>query len=261
MNEETKQETLIDSFIEETKDAGMKASKKLISWVAGLAFTAIIGSSLVLLWPDRQSQIVGVPTWTPSPQVQPAPTRPPVQIVEVQPAISEGEKAILSSLVDLTAAVGNLAAEIYEWRNPPASPAPEQPPVGTYVEIGGLVPIAPETAQEASSALPERQISVWEDGNCWTPPTATVLHLCGADASDGYVIRWVGVPGDNVGPEIPDSDWHAVRGLGDSPVWSGHHPATGEVVAIDYWAGGHVLAVRASGRLLFRIDRKHRIQK
>ena len=103
-------------------------------------------------------------------------------------------------------------------------------------------------------------LSVWEDGGCWTPADARVLHLCGADAGDGYVIRWIGVHGDSRGPEIPDADWLAVRGGGDRLVWSGHHPATGEAVSVTYWSGGHVLAVHVAGRLEFRIDRAHRVQ-
>ena len=103
-------------------------------------------------------------------------------------------------------------------------------------------------------------LSVWEDGGCWTPADARVLHLCGADAGDGYVIRWIGVAGDSRGPEIPDADWLAVRGGGDRLVWSGGHPATGEAVTVNYWAGGHVLVVHVAGRLEFRIDRHHGVK-
>ena len=103
-------------------------------------------------------------------------------------------------------------------------------------------------------------LSVWEDGTCWTAGDARALHLCGADAGDGYVIRWIGVAGDSRGPEIPDADWLAVRGGGDRLVWSGGHPATGEAVSVTYWSAGHVLAVHVAGRLEFRIDRHHGVK-
>ena len=35
--------------------------------------------------------------------------------------------------------------------------------------------------------------------------------------------------------------------------------ARADAVTIDYWAGGHVLAVRVAGSLLFRIDRRHEV--
>ena len=66
-----------------------------------------------------------------------------------------------------------------------------------------------------STATPTPALSVWEDGTCWTAADMQVLHLCGADAGDGYVIRWIGVSGDSRGPEIADADWLAVRGGGD----------------------------------------------
>ena len=121
---------------------------------------------------------------------------------------------------------------------------------GEGIGVSGETAVAGETAAAAV-------ISVWEDGTCWTPGDARVLHLCGADAGDGYVIRWIGVPGDSRGPEIPDADWLAVRGGGDRLVWSGAHPATGEAVRVTYWSAGHVLAVHVGGRLEFRIDRNH----
>ena len=114
---------------------------------------------------------------------------------------------------------------------------------------------------EPTPDRPHLHLSVWEDGNCWAPPDISALNLCGAAAGDGYVVRWIGVHGDSRGPDIPDSDYLAVRGGGDRLIWSGHHPATGEAVTINYWAGGHVLAVHVAGRLLFRIDRLHNVKR
>ena len=131
------------------------------------------------------------------------------------------------------------------------------PAVGTAV-AGGETAVA--GSQEPVAGETAAVLSVWEDGTCWTPGDARVLHLCGADAGDGYVIRWIGVAGDSRGPEIPDADWLAVRGGGDRLVWSGGHPATGEAVTVTYWAGGHVLAVHVAGRLEFRIDRHHGVK-
>ena len=120
--------------------------------------------------------------------------------------------------------------------------------------------VAPVSAVEVQPTPEPPSLAVWEDGTCWTPADMQVLALCGADPGDGYVIRWRGVHGDSRGPEIPDADYLAVRGGGDRLVWSGHHPATGEMVAVTYWSGGHVLAVHVAGRLLFLIDRLHRVQ-
>ena len=105
---------------------------------------------------------------------------------------------------------------------------------------------------------PTPALSVWEDGTCWTPADMQVLHLCGADAGDGYVIRWIGVHGDSRGPEIPDADWLA----GQRAVaigWCGAAIIRRRVrlVTVNYWSGGHTLAVHAAGRLLVRIDRNH----
>ena len=234
--------------------AGRSFGRKLIATVAGLAFTAIIASGAVFLWPDRQAVAVGVPTWTPAPsQIQPAPTRPAVQIVEVVPQETEADRRIMGILDKLTVAMDNLAAEVHVASGSQAS---QQPVVAVS---GGPDVVAPIESLNAHAPTPAPAVSVWEDGVCWTPAVATVLHLCGADASDGYVIRWVGVPGDSRGPEVPDADWHAVRGTGDRLVWAGVHPGTGDAVTIDYWAGGHVLAVRVAGSLLFRIDRRHEV--
>ena len=120
--------------------------------------------------------------------------------------------------------------------------------------------VAPVSAVEVQPTPKPPSLAVWEDGTCWTPADMQVLALCGADPGDGYVIRWRGVHGDSRGPEIPDADYLAVRGGGDRLVWSGQHPATGELVAVTYWSGGHVLAVHVAGRLLFLIDRLHRVQ-
>ena len=131
-----------------------------------------------------------------------------------------------------------------------------QPPVRTEnpAVAGG------ETAEASGEAA--RAISVWEDGGgCWTAADTQVVHLCGAAESDGYVMRWVGVAGDNRGPEIPDAEWMAIHGRGgDEVVWQGAHPGTGDAVSVSYEAGGHALAVRVAGRLLFRIDRLHRVR-
>ena len=127
---------------------------------------------------------------------------------------------------------------------------------GETAVASGQVPVA-----RGETAVAGPAIYVWEEkGSCRTPRDSQALHLCGADAGDGYVIRWVGVAGDSRGPEIPDADWLAARGGGDRLVWSGTHPGTGEAVTVNYWARGHVLVVHVAGRLAFRIDRLHRVQ-
>ena len=244
--------------------AGVKSGKKMIGAVASLAVTAMIGSAAVFFWPDRQSQVVGVSTWTPEPSaIQPAPAdinRPAVQVVEAMPQETEADRRIQSDLQKLEQAVANLAAAL-------ATPTPDTATAGGFRVGQAVGPDAPAQdviepfdgrPQDAVAATTEPQLSIWEDGGgCWTPADISVLHLCGADAGDGYVIRWIGVAGDSRGPEIPDSDYLAVRGEGDQLVWAGNHPATGEAVTVTYWAAGHVLAVHAAGRLLFRIDRNH----
>ena len=246
--------SLRDDTFDGVGTVGRSFGRKLIATVAGLAVTAIIGSGAVFLWPDRQAVAVGVPTWTPAPaQIQPASTRPAVQIVEVQPQETEADRIIMEQISRLTTALDNLAAEVHVSSG-------IQAPVAAVVPVsGGPGVVAPIEAESAPVPTPAPSVNVWEDGNCWTPGVATVLHLCGAAESDGYVIRWVGVSGDNTGPQIPDADWHAVRSTGDRLVWAGVHPVTGDAVTIDYWAGGHVLAVRVVGSLLFRIDRRHEV--
>ncbi len=235
--------------------AGVKSGKKMIGAVASLAVTALIGSAAVFFWPDRQSQVVGVPTWTPEPSaIQPAPpdiNRPAVQVVEVQPQETEADRIIMQQIQQLTTAIDNLAAEVHVSSGTQAAPAAGH--VQDVVTAAAAKPLDVVVEPAATSAL-----SIWEDGGgCWTPADISVLHLCGADAGDGYVVRWIGVAGDSRGPEIPDSDYLAVRGEGDQLVWAGNHPATGEAVTVTYWAAGHVLAVHSAGRLLFRIDRNH----
>ena len=158
-------------------------------------------------------------------------------------------------LLDMTEAI--LERPELESQGPAAvtAVASGQEPVASG-ETAGARGQGPGARGETAGAV----LSVWEDGGCWTPADARALHLCGADAGDGYVIRWIGVHGDSRGPEIPDADWLAARGGGDRVVWSGGHPATGEAVSVTYWSGGHVLAVHVAGRLEFRIDRAHRVQ-
>lgn len=228
--------------------------RKAIRYVLALSVPLVIATvGGFVLQQSRQLPVIGdvvpVPTWPP--EVVPA----PVQIVEVQAQETEADRIIMEKIRHLTTAVDNLAAEVAEQGGVAGA---AQKPVETIIDDSGTgIPSGVETHPVVPVALPEPAISVWEDGTCWTPATVTVLHLCGADASDGYVIRWIGVHGDSTGPQIPDADWHAVRGTGDRLVWSGVHPATGDAVTVDYWAGGHVLAVRLAGRLLFRIDRGH----
>ena len=199
-----------ERIADSARDVGRSFGRKLIATVAGLAVTAVIGSGAVFFWPDRQAVAVGVPTWTPAPaQIQPASTRPAVQIVEVMPQETEADRIIMEKIARLTTALDNLAAEVHVSSG---IQAPQQPVVAVSGGPGVDTPIEPESAPVPT---PAPSVSVWEDGNCWTPAVATVLHLCGASESDGYVIRWVGVPGDNTGPQIPDADWHAVRGTGD----------------------------------------------
>ena len=236
--------------------AGVKSGKKLIGAVASLAVTAMIGSAAVFFWPDRQSQVVGVPTWTPEPSsIQPAPpdiNRPAVQVVEVIPQETEADRIIMQQIQQLTTAIDNLAAEVHVSSGAQVAPAKQA------LDVVEASTGSTQDVVAAPTTTPEPALSIWEDGGeCWTPADISVLHLCGAEAGDGYVIRWIGLQGDSRGPEIPDSDYLAVRGRSDQLVWAGNHPATGEAVTVTYWAAGHVLAVHAAGRLLFRIDRNH----
>ena len=237
---------------------GKRAYRGLIKYVAGFAGTVIFGAVGVWLWPGGAPEaVVGVPTTAPAAgQIQPAPAdinRPAVQVVEVYAQETEADRRIMQILDQLTAAVGHLASEVHESSGVQAPPVGQAPDVGTAAAEGPL-DIVPEIRQRPV-------LSIWEDGNCWTPADMPVMQLCGAAEGDGYVIRWMSVAGDSRGPEIPDADWLAVRGKRDHLVWSGHHPATGELVTVNYWAAGHVLAMHAAGRLLFRIDRLHRVSR
>ena len=231
-----------------------------LSLVVTIAISAVLLVLLGLLYQRSAGiPVVGatVVTYTPTVAVQAAPTaiaRPAVQVVEVQPLETESDRIIMEILHQLTTAVDNLAAEV------DASTRMQESPVEVVAQVSQDASRIGSVRGEPVS-LSEPTISVWEDGTCWTPATATVLHLCGADEADGYVVRWVGVAGDNPGPEIPDADYLATRSGGDRLVWSGVHPATGDAVTVDYWSGGHVLAVRSAGHLLFRIDRGHGVVK
>ena len=183
----------------------------------------------------------------PTPNYQAEPTEPtPIAVLPDQPR--GHEKAILDQLVNLTVAVQHLTASVHDSNTLNR---------GTQTEVYQTSSVAEPTPTPVPTPSPV--LNVWEDGTCWTPQDMQVLHLCGAAASDGYVIRWLGVHGDSEGPHIPDSDWLAVREGRDKLVWAGHHPATGEQVTVTYWAGGHVLAVHVAGRLHFRIDRYHSV--
>ena len=221
--------------------------------VAGVLYTLATGGG------DRAAAApVVAATMTPTVAATPLATLAVGARVEAAPAQEMDAEQILDlaeRLLDMTEAI--LQSPELESQGPAAvtAVAGGQEPVASGEAAGargqGLV-----ARGETAGAV----LSVWEDGTCWTPGDARVLHLCGADAGDGYVIRWIGVPGDSRGPEIPDADWLAARGGGDRLVWSGGHPATGEAVTVNYWAGGHVLAVHVAGRLEFRIDRSHRVQ-
>lgn len=215
----------------------------------------------------RSEAKVGVPTWTPSPGSTPRPDdleQPAVQVIEVYPQETEADRRILDSLAGVITVLGNLAAEVEKLvclQDPACAQAGAQAPVAVPdSDLGMDTPTTvPEVENGPDTAVSAMILSVWEDGSCWTPPDLQVLQLCGAAAGDGYVVRWLGVHGDGRGPEIPDSDWLATQGGGDRLVWAGPHPGSGELVTINYWSGGHVLAVHAAGRLLFRIDRNHSV--
>ena len=193
---------------------------------------------------------VAAATYTPTPFVMPTAT--PVEksvgtYVESMPVatsdLQDTLDRIASALEYLTEAEYRRAQSEY----PPST--------GPTVAPSNNVAVAVQP-----TPVPQRTLNVWEDGSCWVPDDMPVLMLCGAAESDGYVIRWRGVHGDSRGPEIPDADYMARSGV-DELVWSGHHPATGEMVTVDYWAGGHVLAVKVAGKMLFRIDRNHKVQR
>ena len=207
------------------------------------AFTlALVATAAWYIFPPGPSRVIAAePTPVPEPNLAVG-TKVEAGALAVNP---DPNQQIMDRLDDVLAVLEYLAERAYEEAqqdNPPAA----MPTVAAGVEVKPT-PDPPS-------------LNIWEDGNCWPPDHIQVLTLCGASAGDGYVLRWRGVPGDNRGPEIPDADYLANRGGGDRLIWSGNHPATGEAVTIDYWSSGHVLAVKASGRLLFRIDRAHRVQ-
>ena len=219
-----------------------------------IAIALVLG---MIFFPAAEGQANGAPTWTPMPvAVQSEPTGTPVPLAQPTasyeavsihqvPVVKDREQLTLNLLARMERTLAERDAEIARLR------------AGHPVASAPVPAVAPA---EAKPTPDRRRLSIWEDGNCWTPPDTQVLQLCGAAAGDGYVIRWLGVQGDSRGPEIPDSDYLAGRAGGhDRLVWAGHHPATGEHVSVNYWAGGHVLAVHAAGRLLFRIDRNHQV--
>ena len=246
----------------ELASAGRQKVRQAVQYVATAAsgmVVVMVGSWAMSMIQSRAPvEITGAPTPAAVSGTQPAPAdirRPAVQVVEVQPQETEADRRFMQILHQLTTAVDNLAAEVHVSSGAQAAPGGQTPDVVEAFEA------QPQDVGVEPTATPEPVLSIWEDGGgCWTPSTASVLHLCGAAAGDGYVVRWAGVPGDNRGPEIPDSDWLAVRGGGDRLVWSGAHPATGEPVTVTYWSAGHVLAVHAAGRLLFRINRAHEVK-
>ena len=236
--------------------------------LAGALVVSVVFMAAGWLWPAMPShaaEATPVATWTPTPAVQ---SYAVGDKVEGQPTVtpaSEQEAKLWRIIEHLE---GQLATA--QARSMVEVVASDQGPVasGQTAVAGGQTAVAGGQTAVAGGQLPVAGIStpvapaifVWEEaGSCWTPKDAQALHLCGADAGDGYVIRWVGVAGDSRGPEIPDADWLATQGGGDRLVWSGVHPGTGEAVTVNYWARGHTLAVHAAGRLLFRIDRGHRV--
>ena len=215
--------------------------------IAGVLYTLATGAgNRVAAAPAAEATMTPLATLAVGARVEAAPTA----AMDAEQILDLAER-----LLDMTEAI--LERPELEAQGPVAvtAVASGQEPVASG-DTAGARGQGPGASGETAVAV----LSVWEDGSCWTPGDARSLHLCGADAGDGYVIRWVGVAGDSRGPEIPDADWLAVRGGGDRLVWSGGHPATGEAVSVTYWSGGHVLAVHVGGRLEFRIDRNHGVK-
>ena len=236
----------------------METVKNIRYVLFGIAISFVIALVVGLLFfPAKEGQANGAPTWTATPVLaQPAATGTPVPLAQPTasnnsvsihqvPVVNDREQLTLNLLARMERTLAERDAEIEMLRaGQPAAAAP--------------VPAGDPAETKPTPELPS-MLNVWEDGNCWTSPDMQVMQLCGAAAGDGYVVRWLGVHGDSRGPEIPDSDYLAVRGGHDRLVWAGHHPATGEAVTVTYWSRGHVLAVHAAGRLLFRIDRNHQV--
>ena len=216
--------------------------------VAGVLYTLATGGG------DRVAAApAAAATMTPTPVVASAATALATMAVGTRVEAAAAPEMEAGQILDLAERLLDMTEAILQ--------RPELESQGPAVRAGDRGEGIGDSGEEAEEAGETAAVlSVWEDGNCWTPADARVLHLCGADAGDGYVIRWIGVHGDSRGPEIPDADWLAARGGGDRLVWSGGHPATGEAVTVTYWSGGHVLAVHVAGRLEFRIDRAHRVQ-
>ena len=199
-----------------------------------------------------------LPTSTPAVVSVVATPTPVVIVAAAAEPVYARESHIVNMLEGLTSSMEVVVLKLLEEGAKTPVPGYETNPTPIFITPSAPAVMATVEAP-AAPVLPE-VLSIWEDGNCWAPPSTQVLNLCGASAGDGYVIRWRNVHGDSEGPRIPDADYLAVRSTGDKLLWAGVHPATGESVTINYWSGGHTLAVHAAGRLLFRIDRNHRVQ-
>ena len=256
------EERELEAVAGELVSAGRQKIRQAVQYVATAAagmVVVMVGSWVMSMIQSRAPvEITDAPAQAAAASdIQPRPDylQAPQQIV-VQPQETEADRRIMQILHQLTTAVDNLAAEVHVSSGAQAAPG------GQTQDVVEAFEAQTQDVGVEPTATPEPVLSIWEDGGgCWTPADMPLLQLCGAAAGDGYVIRWAGVPGDNRGPEIPDADWLAVRGGGDRLVWSGSHPATGENVSVTYWSAGHVLAVHAAGRMLFRIDRNHVVQR
>ena len=229
--------------------------------LAGALVVSLVFMAAGWLWPPALShaaEATPVATWTPTPAVK---SYAVGDQVEGQPTVTPAseQEAKLWRIIEY------LEGQLATAQARSMVVASDQGPVVSGETAGSSGQLAVAGGETAAVGTPvpaaeQAAIYVWEEpGSCWTPKDAQALHLCGAAAGDGYVIRWVGVAGDSRGPEIPDADWLATRGGGDRLVWSGGHPGTGEAVTVNYWARGHVLVVHVGERLLFRIDRGHRV--
>ena len=165
------------------------------------------------MWPDRQATVVGVPTWTPVPsQIQPAPTRPSVQIVEVMPQETEADRRIMEILDKLIIAMGNLATEVHVASG---SQAPQQPVADAYGGPGVTASAEADKFSCAHSCARCERMGGWKSAGRWR--WRRCCTCAGRTESDGYVIRWVGVQGDNTGScryQTPTGTLYGVRATG-----------------------------------------------
>jgi len=163
------------------------------------------------------------------------------------------ELLILEQLERLTAAVEHLTASVNDSNTLGR---------GAQIEALQAVHTAHDPPQDQAPPWADENLLVWEGEGCITPSNVPVAALCGARAGDGYVVRWIGAPGDSNAGRVADVDFMAVQPVVENAtlIWSRPHWQTGELVAIHYLHRERALQLTRGGRPVYRIDRQHNYQ-